>query len=76
LPQRDTPTLASLKTLFETKRGTVLPLTPNLARLYGCLRMPRWRARPHVITNFVTTLDGIVSLQVKGHSSGGDISGV
>jgi riboflavin biosynthesis pyrimidine reductase len=53
----------------------VLPLAPNLARLYGCLRMPRPRARPHVISNFVTTLDGIVSLQEKGHSGGGDISG-
>ena len=75
MPQRATRTLESLKTLFEAKRGTVLPLTPSLARLYGCLRMPRPRARPHVISNFVTTLDGIVSLQVKGHSGGGDISG-
>jgi riboflavin biosynthesis pyrimidine reductase len=70
-----TRTLGPLETLFETRRGAVLPLTPKLARLYGCLRMPRPRARPHVISNFVTTLDGIVSLQVKGHSGGGDISG-
>jgi riboflavin biosynthesis pyrimidine reductase len=75
LPQRGTRTVESLRTLFETKRGTLLPLTPSLARLYGCLRMPRPRAQPHVISNFVTTLDGIVSLQVKGHSGGGDISG-
>jgi riboflavin biosynthesis pyrimidine reductase len=75
LPQRGTCTLASLKTLFETKRGTVLPLTPNLARLYGCLRMPRPRSRPQVISNFVTTLDGIVSLHAKSHASGADISG-
>ncbi len=75
MPQRGTRSLESLETLFETKGGTVLPLTPNLARLYGCLRMPRPRARPHVISNFVTTLDGIVSLQTKGHSGGGDISG-
>lgn len=75
MPQRGTGSLESLETLFETKRGTVLSLTPNLARRYGCLRMPRPRARPHVISNFVTTLDGIVSLQTKGHSGGGDISG-
>ena len=75
VPQRGTRSLESLETLFETKRGTGLPLTPNLARLYGCLRMPRPRARPHVISNFVTTLDGIVALQTKGHSGGGDISG-
>ena len=37
--------------------------------------MPAGRARPHVFSNFVTTLDGVVSLNVKGHASGGDISG-
>ena len=68
-------TLAPLATLHETKRGTVLPLPPRLARLYGRLRMPPARARPHVISNFATTLDGVVSLNVKGHKSGGDISG-
>ncbi len=28
-----------------------------------------------MLSNFVTTLDGVVSLQVKGHDGGGDISG-
>lgn len=37
--------------------------------------MPGSRARPHVFSNFVSTLDGVVSLNVKGHASGGDISG-
>jgi riboflavin biosynthesis pyrimidine reductase len=68
-------TLASLTTLFETKRGKVLPLPPNLARLYGCLRMPLPRSHPHVFSNFVSTLDGVVSLNTKGHASGADISG-
>jgi riboflavin biosynthesis pyrimidine reductase len=67
--------LASLTTLFETKRGRVLPLPPNLAHLYGCLRMPLPRSHPHVISNLVTTLDGVVSLNAKGHASGADISG-
>ncbi|HYN27200.1 MAG TPA: dihydrofolate reductase family protein, partial [Burkholderiales bacterium] len=53
----------------------MLPLPPNLARLYGCLRMPLPRSHPHVFSNFVTTLDGVVSLSEKGHASGGDISG-
>jgi len=53
----------------------MLPLPPRLSRLYGRLRMPLGRARPHLISNFVTTLDGVVSLNVKGHASGGDISG-
>jgi len=66
---------ASLETLVETKRGTLLPLPPKLARLYGCLRLPLPRSRPHVFSNFVSTLDGVVSLNVKGHASGGDISG-
>ena len=67
--------LAPLETLYETKHGAMLPLPPRLARLYGRLRMPPGRARPHLISNFVTTLDGVVSLNVKGHASGGDISG-
>ena len=53
----------------------MLPLPPRLARLYGSLRMPLPRARPYVFSNFVTTLDGVVSLNIKGHASGGDISG-
>jgi riboflavin biosynthesis pyrimidine reductase len=53
----------------------MLPLPPRLARLYGRLRMPLARRRPYVISNFVTTLDGVVSLNEKGHASGGDISG-
>lgn len=75
MPRSDPAALASLTTLFETKRGKVLPLPPKLARLYGCLRMPLPRSRPHVFSNFVSTLDGVVSLGVQGHASGGDISG-
>ena len=37
--------------------------------------MSRPHSRPRVISNFVTTLDGIVSLHAKGHAGGGDISG-
>ena len=70
-----TAALAPLETLYEMKRGKALPLPPRLARIYGRLRMPVARGRPHVIGNFVTTLDGIVSLGEKGHASGGDISG-
>ncbi|WP_200384356.1 dihydrofolate reductase family protein [Rhodocyclus tenuis] len=64
-----------LATLFAMKRGKLLPLPPRLARLYGSLRMPRALTHPHVFSNFVSTLDGVVSLNVKGHASGGDISG-
>src|SRR6267378_2006579 len=75
MSRRASPALAPLETLHETTRGAVLPLPPGLARLYGRLRMPTARARAHVFSNFATTLDGVVSLNVKGHKSGGDISG-
>jgi riboflavin biosynthesis pyrimidine reductase len=67
--------LSPLETLFETKHGRRLRLTPNLTRLYGHFRMPQAHSRPHVFANFVSTLDGVVSLQVRGHAGGGDISG-
>src|SRR5260221_7666473 len=75
MSRRASPALAPLETLHEAKRGAVLPLPPGLARLYGRLRMPRARSRPHVFSNFAATLDGGVSLNVKGHKSGGGISG-
>lgn len=67
--------LAALEALFEARRGRALPLPPELARLYGRLRMPLPRGRPYVFSNFVTTLDGVVSLNARGHARGGDISG-
>src|ERR1035437_6228777 len=75
MPRSGPAALTSLQTLFETKRGTVLPLPPKLVRLYGCLRMPLPRSHTQVFSNFVTTLDGVVSFNTKGHASGGDISG-
>jgi riboflavin biosynthesis pyrimidine reductase len=67
--------LSPLETLFETKHGRALRLTPNLTRLYGSLRMPQAHSRQHVYSNFVSTLDGVVSLQARGHDGGADISG-
>jgi riboflavin biosynthesis pyrimidine reductase len=66
---------APLETLIESRRGTRLPLPSLLARLYGELRMPTHRGRAHIYSNFVSTLDGIVSLGAPGHAGGGDISG-
>jgi riboflavin biosynthesis pyrimidine reductase len=75
MARRGFSTPAPLETLYETKRGKTLPLPHELARLYGHLRIPRTHLQPYVISNFVTTLDGVVSLNEKGHASGGDISG-
>jgi riboflavin biosynthesis pyrimidine reductase len=72
----DRRALAPLDTLLESKRGAAFPLTPRLSRLYGRFRMAVSRpGSPRILTNFVTTLDGVASLQVRGHEGGGDISG-
>jgi riboflavin biosynthesis pyrimidine reductase len=57
------------------KHGKALPLPATLARLYGNLHMPLQHSRPLVFSNFVTTIDGVVSLRIRGHAGGGDISG-
>lgn len=71
-------TLPPLDSLFEEKDGKELPLPAELAAFYGPLRLPihsRHSGRPYVLGNFVTTLDGVVSLQAPGQKGGGEISG-
>ena len=67
--------LAPLQDLFDATTGENLPLPGALASLYGQLRTPRHADRPHVIGNFVSTLDGVVSLGIPGKAGGGEISG-
>jgi riboflavin biosynthesis pyrimidine reductase len=67
--------LDALETLYDAPQGADLPLPPALASLYGRLALPSHPGQPHVIGNFVTTLDGVVSLNVPGQSGGGSISG-
>ncbi len=67
--------LTPLETLYDASSGDPLPLPPELATLYGRLGFPSHPNRPSVISNFVSTLDGAVSLNVPGHAGGGDISG-
>jgi len=67
--------LAPLDTLYDPGQGDGLPLPAALAGLYGPLRLPRPAARPTVLGNFVTTLDGVVSLGLPGQAGGGPISG-
>lgn len=69
--------LIPLQTLYDTTQGDSVPLPPELAALYGRLAFPRRvdAQRPYIIGNFVSTLDGIVSLNVPGQSGGGPISG-
>jgi riboflavin biosynthesis pyrimidine reductase len=69
------PVIAPLETLLQTSHGRSLPLPPRLVRLYGAFRLPVPRSRPYVYSNFVSTIDGVVSLRARGHAAGGDISG-
>ena len=47
-----------LEPLSEMSPVTDLPLPETVAALYGRLGFPSHAGRPHVISNFVTTLDG------------------
>lgn len=67
--------LAPLESLFDEAGGDDLPLPPELVALYGPLRFPVREGRPHVIGNFVTTLDGVASLSDPALPGGGPISG-
>jgi riboflavin biosynthesis pyrimidine reductase len=71
----NTTALVPLETLYEVERGHALPLPSDLATLYGQLQFPPHPGRPYVIGNFVTTLDGVVTLNVPGKAGGGPISG-
>lgn len=63
-----------LATLFDESRGDALPLPSELAALYGVLRMPPRSDRPHVVTNFVASVDGIVAIDPP-RGTGADVSG-
>lgn len=67
--------LDPFETLFEVSRGSCLPLPSELAELYGGLALPLRDQPPYVMGNVVTTLDGVVSLNLLGQAGGGDISG-
>jgi len=67
--------LSPMQDLFDATIGEDLPLPNALASLYGRLRAPRHADRAHVIGNFVSTLDGVVSLGIPGKAGGGEISG-
>jgi riboflavin biosynthesis pyrimidine reductase len=67
--------LTPLESLYDAGPGPDLPLPETLARLYGRLGFPLHADRPHVISNFVSTLDGVVSLGMKDKTDGDQISG-
>ena len=67
--------MTPLESLFDAQHGAAIPLPPELAAVYGQLRFPLQPDQPYVFANFVTSLDGVVSLEAPGRAGGGDISG-
>jgi riboflavin biosynthesis pyrimidine reductase len=67
--------LSPLAALNDEEHGGDVPLPPALAALYGRLQFPLQVGRPYVLGNFVSTLDGVVTLNTPGQSGGGPISG-
>lgn len=67
--------LAPLEILYDRSRGRRAPLPTALDRIYGPLRIPFPRGRAHVVANFAESLDGVVTLDARGPSGGGEITG-
>lgn len=67
--------LAPLESLYDVTDGVEISLPAELATRYGRLAFAHHDDRPHIIGNFVATLDGVVSLGIPGKSGGGEISG-
>jgi riboflavin biosynthesis pyrimidine reductase len=52
------------------------PLPPDLARRYGADLAIALRAdRPTIVSNFVSTIDGVVAFDTKGRTGGREVSG-
>lgn len=64
-----------LESLFDQAHGQALPLPTELLTLYGALQFSLHPGKPYIVGNFVSTLDGVVSLNVPGQAGGGPISG-
>jgi riboflavin biosynthesis pyrimidine reductase len=67
-----------IQTLLDRQDPVNPPVLPDdLRTLYGGdLQFPvSGEGRPHVIGNFVSTLDGVVSFAIPGKAGGGNVSG-
>lgn len=70
--------METIRTLFEDGERRTEPVLPReMRQLYdGDLNFPgASERRPYVIANFVSTLDGVASFRLEGHSGGSSISG-
>src|SRR5690349_15221587 len=66
--------LEPLEVWFDDAAGEELPTPPALAALYGPLRLAARTDRPHVFTNFVSSVDGVVAIDPP-RGTGGDRRG-
>jgi riboflavin biosynthesis pyrimidine reductase len=67
--------LTPFEVLSDDAVGSPVPLPERLSELYGCLRLNQAGASTRIISNFVSTIDGVVALNDDGTSGGGEISG-
>jgi len=67
--------LTAFEHLFSETYDYELPLPSELINLYGHLSFPIRENKPYIIGNFVSTLDGAVTLNVPGHNNSSEISG-
>ncbi len=67
--------LQPLEPLYEEGQGMPLPLPPEIAAIYGPLYLAAQPGQPTIISNFVSSLDGVVALNTPGEKAGGEISG-
>ncbi len=67
--------VTGLEILHDSAGGADIPLPPELATLYGRLSFPAHRGRPYLISNFVSTVDGAVSLEAAGNAAPGELNG-
>jgi riboflavin biosynthesis pyrimidine reductase len=62
------------RALVRCARGGILP--PALSLRYGAaFAIPLRSDRPTIVSNFVSTLDGVVAFDVEGNSGGREVSG-
>ncbi|MFZ1976871.1 MAG: dihydrofolate reductase family protein [Bacteroidota bacterium] len=67
--------IPELEKLYDSSLSSDLPSPSELSRFYGSLSFPSHSGRPYVISNFVSTVDGVVSLDAPGKAVGDVISG-
>jgi riboflavin biosynthesis pyrimidine reductase len=67
--------LPPLEPLYDVSQDAGIQLPDPISTIYGRFGFPLQSDRPYVISNFVTTLDGVVSLGMKDKTDGDQISG-